>query len=262
MRLASLLLTAVLGACTSPSTHSALGPDRERVSSSKLPPELHRCLDFQHQLDAIERRFLPPGARDGDPVAAFVAFVESELRLPVRIEDGCTLDPKGCSVALEEVAVGPCSLRHVLNRGNAARGARTAWFADGEQLHLVHARDVDAWIAQLPADSDFLSVRERLLVQWEPARLEGDDAGRLTRDYRSLETGPRVVLRGRLAWRDEQGALRPLEVSTTLLLTLGCRPGVEAWCPDWVTENWTPATGTDLSQCGDSAGDHSFTREL
>ncbi|MBK7875512.1 MAG: hypothetical protein IPJ77_07140 [Planctomycetes bacterium] len=235
-----LLLALLLAGCSTQVPTPAPLPIAADATSKPLPPELQRCLDFTRRIDAIERRFLPPGAREGDPVATLLAFVERESGRSVVVGDGCAIDANAARAALDAIDHGPAAVRGVLDITLRDAEPPLAWITDGGRLHLVHERDVDLLLKRLPESEATRTVRNRLCVEWtavvdDPAALESNDGS--------------VLVRGRLAWLDDDGSSRPIACSLLVVVQVALDDSIELRpCPWDVSRSLDVHFGTDLSR--------------
>lgn len=235
-----LLLALLLAGCSTPVPAPAPLPIAADATSKPLPPELQCCLDFTRRIDAIERRFLPPGARDTDPVATLLAFVERESGRGVVVEEGCSIDTKAARAALDAIDHGPAAIRGVLDITIRDAEPPLAWITDGALLHLVRERDVDAWLTRRPDSDATRTVKNRLRVEWtaveaDPAALELEDGS--------------VLVRGRLAWLEADGSSRPISCSLLVVVQVAVDDSIELGpCPWDVRRSLDIHFGTDLSR--------------
>lgn len=235
-----LLLALLLAGCSAPDPRPAASPIPADATSKPLPPELQRCLDFTRRIDAVERRFLPPGAREADPVATLLAFVERESGRSVVVEDGCAIDPNAARAALDAIDFGPAAVRGVLAITIRDAEPPLAWITDGALLHLVRERDVDAWLTRRRESDATRTVKNRLRVEWtvvgtDPAALESKDGS--------------VLVRGRLAWLDDDGSSRPIRCSLLVVVQVAFDDSIELGpCPWDVSRSLDLHFGTDLSR--------------
>lgn len=240
----ALFLALTLASCAATAAEPHLAPAPSAAPPGKIPSELQRCLDFARRLDAIERRFLPTGARDGDPVAALLAYVERETGCSTLVEDGCAIDTSVARAVLDAITYGPASVRSALGATIRDSEPQLAWITDGARLHLVREHDVDAWLERLPEPEFMEQARKRLSVVWNPA---------------VVERGPHrydedVVVTGALLWRAAEGSTQPLACSLHVAVQVALADGATLGPPGWDAsrECGRLFSGTDLGEFYDT----------